>query len=352
MEQIQDIEQLIAQAMSISSKDERIEFVMNYFLDTVQYDYAYLFAKGYGQGTITNVDSGFRMSKSKLNKEDITGVVLTRGIAEGDSSIFRNIIRLQEESQGNYEVFINSLRSYINEELGKHLGNDSIVAENTDTLMKKIESDLNGKKLDVTYKGQQYSLNYDISAILIEYLLNPDTNFPPEIQNGLIMNGVCEHYSNYLLPVMEKIGVEAHKIEGTSELGHAWIIVNGEHGYKSIDLTRAVFIRDKFLGIPPEQTSQDWLYSDIGTMFDMQSTRTITKIDGEELPSAITPENYDEHKFNTIMMAVKSRIEKKVEEITLKTFLEQSLRDGISSTESELAEQSEQTKERDVIKDE
>lgn len=315
MDKIQDIKELIAQAMNISSKDDRIEFVMNYFLNTVQYNYAYLFAKGYAKGTITNVDSGFRLAKSKLNKQDITGVVLTRGIVNGDSSIFRNILGLQEESQGNYEEFINSLRSYINEELGKHLGNNSIVAENTETLIKKIESDLNNKKLDVNIKGQQYSLNYDMSAILIDYLLNPDINFPPEIQNGLITNGVCEHYSSYLLPVMEKIGVEAHKIEGTSEMGHAWIIVNGEHGYKSIDLTRAVFIRDNFLGIPPEQTSQDWLYSDIRTMFDMQSTRTITKIDGEKLPSAITPENYDENKFNAIMTTIKNRKEEKNDEI-------------------------------------
>lgn len=352
MKQIQDIEQLIAEAMKISSKDERIKFVMNYFLNIVQYNYVYLFAAGYARGTIKGVDSGFRMAESKLNKEDITTVVLTRDIAEGDSSIFRNIIRMQDQSQGNYEVFINNLRSYINEELGKHIGNHCVVAKNTDILIEKIESDLTRKKIDVELEGQQYSLNYDISAILIDYILNPDTNFPPEIQNGLIMSGVCKNYTNYLIPVMERIGIEAHKIEGTSEFGHSWIIVKDEYGYKSIDLTRAVAIRDKFLGIPAEQQSQDWLYSEIGTMFDMQSTRTITKIDGEELPSVITSENYDEHKFNTILMNVKNGKEKKINEITLKTFSEQGLKDGISSTESKLAEQIEQAKERDVMKDE
>lgn len=313
MEQIQNIEQLIVEAMKISSKDERIEFVMNYFLNTVQYNYAYLFVKGYVQGKGTKVDSRFELAESKLNKEDITRVVLTQDITAGGSSIFRNILKLQEESQGDYEVFKNNLRSYIKDELGKHIGNAHIVAKNTDNLIQKIENDLVNKKIDVELNGQQYSLNYDISAILIDYFLNIDTNFPPEIKNGLIMNGVCEHYTNYLLHTMEKIGVEVHKIEGTSEGAHAWIIVKSEQGYKSIDLTRAVAIRDGVLGIPPEQTSQNWIYSDIDTMFDMQSTRTITKIDGEKLPNAITYENYDEHKFNTIIMAVENRKENNID---------------------------------------
>lgn len=352
MEQIQNIEQLIAEAMKISSKDERIAFVMNYFLNTVQYNYTYLFVKGYAQERVTKVDAGFRLAESKLNKEGITRVVLTRDITEGDSRIFRNILKLQEKSQGSYEMFKNNLRNYIKDELGKHIANNDIVTENTDNLIEKIENDLENKKMDVELNEKQYSLNYDISAILIDYFLNMDTNFPPKIKNGLINNGVCGHYTDYLLPIMEKIGVEAHKIQGTSEFPHAWIIVNGDQGYKSIDLTRAVAIRDSFLGIPPEQTSQDWLYSDIDTMFDMQSTRTITKIDEEELPNAITHENYDKHEFNTIIRNLKNRKKDDIGEITLKTFLEQGLRDGISSTETEEAEQREQTKERGVTKDE
>ena len=68
MEQIQNIDQLIDMAMKISSKDKRIQFVMNYFLNTVNYDYAYLFAAGYAQGTISQVDSGFRTKISALEK--------------------------------------------------------------------------------------------------------------------------------------------------------------------------------------------------------------------------------------------------------------------------------------------
>lgn len=119
MEQIQNIEQLIEEAMKISSKDERVQFVMNYFLNTVNYDYAYLFAKGYAQGTISQVDPGFRLKESKFEKDEISGVVLSRGVMEGNSTIFNDILKLQDESQGDYNSFINNLREYVANELKK-----------------------------------------------------------------------------------------------------------------------------------------------------------------------------------------------------------------------------------------
>ena len=339
--------------MKISSKDERVQFVMNYFLNTVNYDYAYLFAKGYAQGTISQVDPGFRLKESKFEKDEISGVVLSRGVMEGNSTIFNDILKLQDESQGDYNSFINNLREYVANELKKHVGNEEIVEKNTNRFMSKLEDDLSNKKLDVKLNGKEYTLNYDLSAVLIDYLLNANTNFPPEIQDGLMKSGVCDHYSDYLLPVMEKLGIEVHKIEGTSELGHAWIIVKGDQDYKSIDLTRAVFIRDEFLGIPKEQTSQDWLYTDIDKMFEMQATRTITKIDNVELSKVITPENYNEGEFLEVINANQDKTTSKGDEdSSLKKLLEQGLRDGIGETESRMAEQNEKTKERDVVKDE
>ena len=93
MEQIQNIEQLISEAMKISSKDERIKFVMNYFLNTVKFDYASMFAGGYVQGGITNAKQKARVKKSKLVKDGITKMVLF-GEVEGESSIYRNILAL------------------------------------------------------------------------------------------------------------------------------------------------------------------------------------------------------------------------------------------------------------------
>lgn len=297
MEKLNNINQLISESMKFESKDERIKYVMNYFLNSVNYDYAYLFAKGYMQGTISRVESGFRLIESKLENNDITEVVLTREIQAGSSKIFSDILKLQDKSQGEYNVFIQYLNDYVKNELKQHIENQEVVDRNTKKFIDKVENDLLYKKEIITMEEEQYELNYDISSVLIEYLLNDKKNFPPIIQDGLIKSGVCDSYSDYLLSIMKKIDIEAHKIDGTSEMNHAWIIVKGDNNYKSIDLTRAIFIRDGFLGIPKEQASQDWLFCDIDKMFDMQETRTIVKIDGIELPNIITSENYNENDF-------------------------------------------------------
>ncbi len=352
MEQIENIEQLISKANKEETIDKKIEYIMNYIFNTVRYDYAYLFARGYAQGTISQVDSGFRLTESQLNKDEITGVVLSRGIQEGQSRIFNDITQMQNDSKGNYEAFIQNLQVYVNNELKEHLGNDELVQANVDRFMTKIKKDLLQKKLNVSLNGKQYSLNYDVSSILIDYILNANKAFPPIMKNGLLKSGVCDHYSDYLLDLFEKIGIESHKIEGTSELGHAWVVAKGDSDYKSIDLTRAVFIRDGFLGIPKEQTSQDWLCCDIHKIFEMQKTRTITKIDETILPCTITPQNHKETDFSELIGKC-TRISGESKKMnSLKDFLEIGLKDGIGQTQCTDAEKIENTKESEVSIDE
>ena len=53
---ISNVDQLIEQANLIENETERVIFVMNYFLQNVKYDYGYLLADGYMQGTISNAN--------------------------------------------------------------------------------------------------------------------------------------------------------------------------------------------------------------------------------------------------------------------------------------------------------
>ena len=162
---------------------------------------------------------------------------------------------------------------------------------------------------------------------------------PVSISSIATRQGISERYLEQLMTLLKKAGIEAHGVEGTSELGHAWVIVNSEDGYKSIDLTRAVFIRDGFLGIPEEQTSQDWLYTDMRRMFEMQGARTITKIDNIALPSSITSDNFNEQDFIELMEQITHG---KVTDNTFKRIVEQSLRDGVSREECQNANANEQ----------
>ena len=335
---MENIERLISRANEIKSTDERTRFIMNYFFENVRYNYAYLFAKGYAQGTISMVSNNFKLAINKTKTNEDEEFSLTRSVIKGESKIHNEILQIRDRNSGNYSKFIEELRNYITRELNSHLGNKNIVSLNVESVIQKIEDGLREKK-KVIIEGNECNVNYDISKVLIDFLLAPKKYFPPEFNNGIITSGVCEDYTDYLVPILKKAGIETYNVDGTSELGHAWVIVNSEDGYKSVDLTRAVFIRDGFLGIPAEQTSQDWLYADMKKIFEMQETRTITKINNITLPNPITHDNFDKKDFTNLMEKIAHG---KVTDNTLKRILEQPLRDGVSKEECQKANASEQ----------
>jgi len=339
---IDNVEDLLAEAEKIQDIQIKTKFIMNYFLEHVKYDYAYLFAKGYAQGTISGVSKNFGISMNKIRTEgdeELSLFALTRSVDQGESRIFNDILRIRDENSGNYNKFIQELRDYITKELKGHLGNDNLIDENVDNIMEKIEQGLR-EKTKITFNGTEVEVNYDISKVLIDFLLEPKKYFPPEFSDGLITNGVCEDYADYLVTLLQKVGIEVHRVDGTSELGHAWIIIKDGEKYKSIDLTRAVFIRDGFLGIPPEQTSEDWLYTDLEDIFKMQKTRSITEIDKKVLPYVIDGRNYDEASFQRMM-------EEEIIDSTLKNFLRSGLENGVAKEEVLNAERAEKVNERE-----
>lgn len=331
---INNINELLVQANEVEDIEDRTKFIINYFLENVQYNYAYLFAKGYAQGTISGVSNNFGLAINKTRTDGDEEFSLTRSISQGESRIFNDILQLRDRNNGNYSQFIEELRSYITAELSSHLENKNIVDQSVETVIQKIEQGLREKK-KINFKGNEYDMNYDISKVLIDFLLEPKKYFPAEFDNGLITNGVCEDYTEYLVPILKKAGIETHGIEGTSELGHAWVIIKVGDEYKSIDLTRAVFIRDGFLGIPKEQTSQDWIYTNLEDIFKMQETRSIIKIDGKELPNAINGQNYHEATFKKIMEA------QDISDSTFKNLLKRGLEKGITEAEILSAERTE-----------
>lgn len=345
---MENIDELISKANEIQSADERTQFIMNYFLENIRYNYAYLFACGYARGTISGVKRAFEMVKNKTKIDGDEECSVTSSVVEGESRIFNEILQIRDQNSGDYSKFIAELRAYITRELSSHLGNKNIVSQNVEIVIQKIEEGLR-KKFEIPRNN--IKLNYDISRVLIDFLFESKKDFPPEFDdNGIITNGVCRDYTDYLVPILKRAGIEAHAIEGTSEFEHAWVIVNSEKGYKSIDLTRAVFIRDGFLGIPEGQTSQDWLYTDMRKMFEMQGTRTITKIDDIALQSSITSGNFNEQDFTELMEQITHG---EITDNTFKRILEQSLRDGVSREECQDANANEQnTRDKEEQKNE
>lgn len=185
-------------------------------------------------------------------------------------------------------------------------------------------------------------LNYDISKVITDFFLYPKKFFPPTFNHGIITSGVCADFSTYLVPILQKIGIEAHRADGESEFLHSWIIAKIGDKLKSIDLTRAIAAKDRIKGIPSDQTSQDWLYCSMEKMFAMQENRTITSIDGITLPRPITSKNYDEQQFINLIAQI---TQGNVEDNTFKKIVEQALRAGTSIEDSNNAELYESVKE-------
>lgn len=284
---IENVEQLIEQANLIEYEEERVKFLINYFYKTVEYDYAYLLASGYMKGTISALEprklrlNPFSVGKITLPingelKEFDDSYVIERKAAIGESPLFDKIVKLQEDNKGNKESFYIGLQELLEQELSLHINNDDIVKKEVASLIIKVKKIMASGQIKNS-NGKDFFISNDISEALSQFIADSQGKrfFPSVIENGLLRRGVCEHYADYLVWILSKAGIEAHRIDGTSELAHAWVAVNIDGVYKSVDLTRAIFIRDGFKGIPREQTADMWLLCNFEDVFAMQSTRTI-----------------------------------------------------------------------------
>lgn len=334
-----NVEELKSEALKTSLKSERVKFIMDYFFNTAQYDYVYLLANGYARGEIKHLSGILEPIRFGLDNPDISEFVLKRSIVSGRSQIIENMLQLRDESHGSYEEYKSKLINYIKEELKKHLDDDFVIDKNAERFMQKIEEDLKRKKNPYQMdNGEVRLLNYDISAVLLDYMIEPDIEMPPKIQDGLIVRGVCEHFSKNIVPILKSLDIETYEIGGISELDHSWILVKTEEGYRSVDLTRALFIKDSFRGIPKEQTAEEWLYTDLRKMFELQPTRQIIEIDDVRLQERITAENYTPELFESIM-------ERGFATRSLKENMKEYLRDGVTDKDCENAQNIENEKE-------
>lgn len=307
---IKNVDQLIENANLIKNETERLEYVMKFFFDIVEYDYSYLLIKGYIQETIEEIEpfsSELDLIENPFKKGGITIPIngeektyddsysTTSRISKGNSSLLDEIDKLTYNSNGNVDEFFIKFKEILTRELRKHIDNEKIINDNVNLTIERIK-----KCMEVGNIVEKYYIVRDIKSIITNHLLYPDKYMPPIIENGLLKRGVCKHYANYFQELLPKIGISAKRIDGISEMGHAWISVIVDGNLKSVDLTRAIFIRDNFLGIPKEQTSEDWLISDFEKTFDMQKTRIITGVGIDELgkeillPYQLNKENFDE----------------------------------------------------------
>lgn len=328
---ISNVDQLIEQANLIENETERVNFVMNYFLQNVKYDYGYLLAGGYMQGTISKValeDDQKRPLYSKNSFSRGTFVTQYEGkdievndtycqtgvITVGESELFNKVVELEKQCFGKKDDFLLGMYDLFVEELSKHLDNKDIIAESALDIVTKYRDTMQKGEIK---KGKNVNLFIapDINKTMLFYMIYPNFYMPPIIENGLMKKGVCQHYADYFADLFPKIGIPCIRIDGTSELGHAWNAVLVDGRLKSIDLTRAAFIRDKWKGIPSEQKSSDWLLADFPDTFKWQATRSINAAGMDEnhksipLGYTVKGNNFNEENLTDLVIKYSKRLE-------------------------------------------
>lgn len=300
-------------------EEKKVLFILNYFFKTVQYDYARLQAAGYGCETIKQLkcndanpnEAEIFLEENFFPKKNVSLEIngetkqysdkysITFKVIEGTSNFYNNIVEIAKKTAGDIELFESEVKYYVKEELSKHLDNDVIIDREASIFVSTLISDITKP---VCFLKGKYAISYGVFGTLIRYALSQN-NFSTSIvnSNGILERGVCKDYTEYLVKLFNEIGIEAHSIVGISELEHEWICVKVNGIYKSVDLTRAIFIRDGFKNIPNDQKAEDWLLCDFKEIFKMQKTRIITEIDGRKLDTVINSNNYNEEEFINII---------------------------------------------------
>ncbi len=314
------IDDLINVSLNYETDLEKVKYILSYFYKILEYNYAYLFA-AYMQedidGVMEQVGSIIKDGKEYKKFE---------GIFHGKSTILDKLIKNYRNEGKLNNIVENILRS--------HIDNEEIVIKEANAFCNMIDHDIkskrdcsdyikilmaNGKReealllLDYCQKQNSLEIARDITHVLLEYIGDSAIHekMPPNIENGILRKGVCRDYADYFTNLLNEIGIEACRINGTSELEHAWVAAKIDGEWKSIDVVRAIFIRDGYKGIPSNQKASDWLINDFDTCFKMQPTRKIKSIvkNGEtiKLPTELSIDNFDLAYLTNALESTKSK---------------------------------------------
>ena len=95
-----------------------------------------------------------------------------------------------------------------------------------------------------------------------------DTQFKDEI----LVKGVCNDYSNFIVKVLTEIGIDCVRCEGRTPLMHAWNIITIGNNPLHYDITYAMYARDKR---SKDTKPQDWLGISTEQLQKLQPDRII-----------------------------------------------------------------------------
>ena len=221
-------EELINEIKSKSSDEAKINFLMNWMLKNVEYDYVYLEkAKGFTNGHFTEIDNKFDCSDEVERQKAIEYAKKHFGYSD-------KFIAMVLENYGQQEI---------------------VPAKPERVAFGKVWP---AEPERVIYKNFANSvLGYDGKVFT----------------NGLITKGVCTDFAKFIFKVLSEVNVNCEIIEGKTSVGHVWNIINGGH----YDITYAMFVRDCYNDWHEKSKIEDWFNITEEKLLKLQPNRTIDK---------------------------------------------------------------------------
>lgn len=120
---------------------------------------------------------------------------------------------------------------------------------------------------------------------------------PVIVENGLIKKGTCGDYSEFIAKYCADLGIPCERIFGKGNVSHSWNVIYIDGKELHVDVTNAIFLRDKYGDNPLQAKPQDWIMTSRKNMFAMQPKRcieAITDLSGEYYQiEKITQENFE-----------------------------------------------------------
>lgn len=123
-------------------------------------------------------------------------------------------------------------------------------------------------------------------------------NYPPVYSDGLLKDGVCSEYSKWIKQICDGLSIPCLKVKGKGSTGHAWnmIYLKDKDMWVNFDMTMVRFYLDGWsleYGEP-----EKWVFASNEEMFLMQPHRVVEQILGDNdevlFKSVISGENVEE----------------------------------------------------------
>lgn len=220
--------ELLNHLKSLSSKQQQIDYLFSYLLNTVKYDYPTLEICKFDNNLLDFIDETYNPANIEDRQKAIKLV----------------------QSKGYSDEFISRIL--------EHYGESFIVpAKPERVVMGKLNKAIPEHTSFRTFAGAK-----NMAKPIVEY------------DNGIITKGVCANFAEFIKCVCDELNIQCDTIHGTTPISHVWNLINVGDGFKHYDLTFAIYSRDKFNNwnkLNPE----NWFGVTLEKLLEIHPTRNI-----------------------------------------------------------------------------